>query len=168
MRTPVNGVPVGSVLGSVHRHRRLTCPSVPAVMAAWLQRLTCPRQRAFAPGHQARYPSGYTQPPAEEPVTMPRFPAAFRPPAFASWASFPARGFRPPYGRPTALPAPASTDPDRVSTFRTRETRLGRASSIPRGQRCRHGRERYPSAACRLTTASPCHPGPAHRPGMLL
>jgi len=31
-----------------------------------------------------------------------RFPAAFRPPAFASWASCPARGFRPPYGRPTA------------------------------------------------------------------
>jgi len=31
-----------------------------------------------------------------------RFPAAFRLPAFASWASFPARGFRPSYDRPTA------------------------------------------------------------------
>src|SRR5258708_8041976 len=34
-----------------------------------------------------------------------RFPAAFRPPAFAFWAPCPARGFRPPYGRPTAPPA---------------------------------------------------------------
>jgi hypothetical protein len=42
---------------------RLTCPSAPAVTAAFLQRLTCPRQRAFAPGHQARYPASYTQPP---------------------------------------------------------------------------------------------------------
>ena len=25
-----------------------------------VQRLTCPRQRAFAPGHQARYPASYT------------------------------------------------------------------------------------------------------------
>ena len=50
-----------------------------------------------------------------------RFPAAFRLPASASWASFPARDFRPPYGRLTRAPAP---DPDEVSMFRTRETRL--------------------------------------------
>jgi len=74
-------------------------------LAAWLQRLTCPRQRAFAPGHQARYPASYTRPPAEEPSTLPCFPAAFRPPASAFWASFPAPGFRPPYGRPTTPPA---------------------------------------------------------------
>jgi len=35
---------------------------------------------------------------------LPRFPAAFRPPAFASWASCPARGLRPPYGRLTTPP----------------------------------------------------------------
>jgi hypothetical protein len=52
-----------------------------------------------------------------------RFPAAFRQPAFASWASLPARDFRPPYGRPTAPPA-SGADPDRFSVFRTRETRL--------------------------------------------
>jgi hypothetical protein len=52
-----------------------------------------------------------------------RFPAAFRLPAFAFWASFPARDFRPPYGRPTAPPA-SGPDPDRVLVFRTRETRL--------------------------------------------
>jgi hypothetical protein len=49
-------------------------------------------------------------------------PAAFRPPAFASWASCPARGFRPSYDRPTA---PAGADPSGVSMFRTREMRLG-------------------------------------------
>ncbi len=52
-----------------------------------------------------------------------RFPAAFRQPAFASWASLPARDFRPPYGRPAAPPA-SGADPDRFSVFRTRETRL--------------------------------------------
>ena len=31
MGTPVNSVPVQHALRSVHRHRRLTCPSVPAV-----------------------------------------------------------------------------------------------------------------------------------------
>ena len=46
---------------------RLTCPSVPATSAALLHRLTCPRQRAFAPGHQARYPASYAAPPAGEP-----------------------------------------------------------------------------------------------------
>jgi len=58
----------------------------------------------------------------------PRFPAAFRPPAFASWAPCPARDFRPPYGRPTAPPAhtrACAADPGEVYTFRTHETRTG-------------------------------------------
>jgi len=58
----------------------------------------------------------------------PRLPAAFRPPAFASWAPCPARGFRPTYDRPTAQPAhtrACRADPDEVSTFRTHETRTG-------------------------------------------
>ncbi len=55
---------------------------------------------------------------------LPRFPAAFRLPAFASWASCPARGFRPSHDRPTAPPA-GSADPSRVSMFRTHETRPG-------------------------------------------
>ena len=37
----------------------------------------------------------------------PRFPVAFRPPAFASWASCSRRGFRSPHGRPTRpMPGP--------------------------------------------------------------
>jgi hypothetical protein len=37
----------------------------------------------------------------EGPTMSPRFPVAFRPPAFASWASCPAEEFRSPHGRPT-------------------------------------------------------------------
>ena len=57
-----------------------------------------------------------------------RFPASFRPPAFASWAPCPAKDFRPSYDRPTGRPAPTRacrTDPGEVSTFRTHETRTG-------------------------------------------
>jgi hypothetical protein len=123
--TPVNGGPLQPVLGSVHRHRRLTCPSVPAVTDRPSSTAHLPTSapfRARAPGPV----SGqlYKGHPAEEPGVLPRFPAAFRLPAFASWASCPARGFRPPCDRPTAPPA-SSADPDGVSVFRTRETRLG-------------------------------------------
>src|ERR1019366_5487222 len=53
-----------------------------------------------------------------------RFPAAFRPPAFASWASCPARELGPPCGRLTGPPESAP-DPDGVSVFHTHEKRLG-------------------------------------------
>jgi hypothetical protein len=57
-----------------------------------------------------------------------RFPVAFRPPAFASWASCSRQGvgpplrlaYRPAPGKPESVP-----DPDGFSMFRTRETRLG-------------------------------------------
>jgi len=42
----------------------------------------------------------------EGPTMSPRFPAAFRLPAFACWASCPAEEFRSPHGRPTRQPAP--------------------------------------------------------------
>jgi hypothetical protein len=97
----------------------------------------------------------------------PRFPVTFRPPAFASWASFPTRGFRPAYDRPTAPPPAART---RAGFPRSARTRPGwdRASSVPRGRRCRRDREWCPIAACRFATARPCHPGVALRPGMCL
>lgn len=41
VQPPINGVPLqGHVLGSVHRHRRLTCPSVPTYPVLCLHRLT--------------------------------------------------------------------------------------------------------------------------------
>ena len=42
----------------------------------------------------------------------------------------------------------------------------GRMPSLPRGRRCRRGQGICLTAACRLTTAGPCHPGVTTRPGM--
>ena len=94
-------------------------------MAAWLHQLTCltsARFHARAPGPV----SGQlcSTPRRKNRACWRRFPAAFRPPAFASWASCPARGLRPSYDRPTAPPA-GGADPSGFSMFRTRETRLG-------------------------------------------
>ena len=71
-------------------------------LALVLQRLTCPRQQPFRVrptgpvsgqlsigGHLEGWPY------------RPWFPVAFRPPAFASWASCSRREFGSPYGRPT-------------------------------------------------------------------
>jgi hypothetical protein len=72
-----------------------------------------------------------------------RFPAAFRPPAFASWASCSRHGFGSPYGRLTGARAP---DPDGVSMFRTREMRLGKGvlytpgTAVPTRPRMLHDR----------------------------
>jgi len=125
------------------------------------------RQPAFAARHQAWYPASYARRPAEGPVIEPRFPVSFRPPAFASWASCPARGFRPPYGRPTAPPPATRT---RTGFPRSARARPGwdRASSVPRGRRCRRDRRVVPGRRCRFATARPCHPSAALRPGMCL
>ena len=134
-------------------------------MAAWLQRLTCPRQRAFAPGHQARYPASYTRPPAEEPGTPPCFPAAFRPPAFASWASCPAREFRPPYGRPTTPPAAARTRTGFPCSARVRPGWL-RVPSLPRGRRCPRRPVNLPGRPPAASQRpAPIHPGQQPAPG---
>jgi len=66
-----------------------------------VQRLTCPRQRPVGPSHQGWYPASYPRRSMEGPTMSPRFPAAFRLPAFACWASCPAEEFRSPHGRPT-------------------------------------------------------------------
>ena len=97
-------------------------------------------------------------------VISSRFPAAFRLPAFASWASCARQGtglpLRSAYRRPlhrtlTGFPCFARVRHD-----------WGRTSSIPRGRRCPHGREYSTTAACRIATAlslSPRHCIPARR-----
>jgi hypothetical protein len=72
-------------------------------------------------------------------VLSSRFPAAFRPPAFASWASCSRPGIQL-TSRSTCRWASRRRppDPDGVSTFHTHETRPGRASSLPRERRCSH------------------------------
>ena len=118
-------------------------------------RLTCPRQPAFAAGHQARYPAGYTRNDlAEGPGHhVPRFPASFRPPAFASWASCSRQGVE-----------PSSRSAYHHQRWRTR-------TGLPRSPRMRYSRVGCPldpggdgvhtvideslTAVCRLSAASP-------------
>lgn len=89
-----------------------------------------------------------------------RFPVAFRPPAFASWASCSRQkdlGF--PHGRLTrthrcwtlaGFPRFTHTRNDRVWV-----------SSLPRGRRCSHGRYLVPSRRPPLLCGQALYPGPA-------
>ena len=117
-----------------------------------------PRQRPFGPGHQARYPASYPGRPAEEPATSSRFPAAFRPPAFASWASCSRPGLGLPHGRLTGRQH-WRPDPDGVSTFHTRETRPGWVPPLPRdGGALPAGRTSRPApAASQRPVPAPRH-----------
>ena len=108
-------------------------------MAACFTSSPASRQRAFTPGHQARYPASYAAPPAGEPGKT-------------------ARGFLLPFGRRHSLlghPVPPGDSapltiglPHRQQAARTRagfpcSARVrrgrGRAPSVPRGRRCLHG-----------------------------
>ena len=93
---------------------------------------------------------------------MPRFPVAFRLPAFAS------RVILSPLGIGPSLRSAYRTTPGphRDSTFRTYELRPGRVPSLPRGQRCSHGRlqvsgRRLPHPSGNVPTPRPNihHPG---------
>ena len=63
----------------------------------------------------------------------------------------------PPYGRSTAPPPATRT---RTGFPRSARARPGwdRASSVPRGRRCRRDRSMVPGRRCRFATARPCHP----------
>ena len=95
----------------------------------------------------------------EERPSSPRVPVAFRPPAFASWASCSRRGI-PPLSR-SAYRAPSSPDPTGFPRSAHARSRPGWVPSLPRGQRCSHDRSgpsgrRLPP----LPAARPYHPGP--------
>ena len=94
-----------------------------------------------------------------------RFPAAFRPPAFASWASCSRPGIR--LSSRSAYRAATNNgpDPDGTSVFRTHETQLGLGALYTRGQRCSRDRHTSPVAARRFS-ASPCHPARSAGRGM--
>ncbi len=143
-------------------HRCLTSPSVPAAPAAHLNGSPASRQHPCEPGHQARVSGrlyaatgGRT---GHHAALSRRLSAAglrlLRHP-FPPGTSAPLA-----VGLPRRQHRPART---RAGFPRSARMRPGwdRASSIPRGRRCRYDREQCPSAACRLATASPCHPGPA-------
>jgi len=91
-----------------------------------------------------------------------RFPAAFRPPAFASWASCSRHGIR------LSLRSAYRhhrTGPDGVSMFRTREMRLGKGvlytpgTAVPTRPRMLHDR-RLPHHSGASLISPVLHPGP--------
>ena len=117
---PLDGIPVGQVLRSVHHaqctqidhhggrvaRRGALTPPDPRSSVAW----AWTRQRATrltsAPLRAQTLRSGMrpvirARPCWEGSVTRPRFPAAFRLPPFASWPSCPIPDLRSPCGRPT-------------------------------------------------------------------
>ena len=75
---------------------------------------------------------------------MSRFPAAFRPPAFASRSSDSRRGVGPSSRSAYRARGP---DPDGVTTFRTHELRPGWVPPLPRGRRCSSRPRRVPRPA---------------------
>ena len=91
-----------------------------------------------------------------------RFPAAFRPPAFASWTPCPARRDSAPIavGLPQAPRIPAHVL--RTLAGFTRSARMrpgpGWALSLPRGQRCSRAIALSVAAACRHPSAGPYSP----------
>ena len=167
MGTPVNGVPLQHVLRSVHRHRRLTCPSVPAVTSCFASKAHLPtsaRFRARAPGPV----SGQLYETAGEgaghavPLSCCLSAAGIR---FLGILSRP--GIPPPL-RPAYHAASGSADPDEVSVFRTRETQLAQGALFTPGAAVSTQPAVLPAAACRISTASPCHPGPQPAPGRII
>ncbi len=168
MHGPHDRVPVEVlVLRSVHRHGVQLAPRFRWFRRVFLQRLTrhtsaCFRSRAPGPvsGQLSKTP-----PAGETGDQRVRFPAAFRPPAFASWASCSRHGIPPP-SRSAYHHTPGRDGPDGVSTFRTHETRPGRVPALPRERRYPRDRRTSSVAACRFATArSLSSPPPRPDPG---
>jgi hypothetical protein len=80
--------------------------------------------------------------PLEGRAIVSRFPAAFRPPAFASRSSDSRRGAQP---SSRSASRPNGRTPNGVTAFRTYESRPGCVLSVPRGRRCSSRLERVPS-----------------------
>ena len=151
-RAPTHGVPVDrSVLGSVH-HRRSGLGIVRLRHGCGVQlvpRFWCRRSSVFAGSPDPRqhplgsskrsYPASYTRTTdGGASIIRSRFPAAFRPPAFASRVVL-----RPPRNSAfltVGLPdAHARLDHDGVVTFHMSKIRPGWVSSVPRGRWCAPG-----------------------------
>src|ERR1700730_575298 len=109
-------------------------------LTALLQRLTCPRQRAFAPGHPARYPASYAGPPSRG--LEYRAPVSCR----LSAAGLRFLGILFPPGNyaivPSVLPAAVTSARTQTGLPRSAQSRRARTRvlSFPRDQWCSHGR----------------------------
>jgi hypothetical protein len=104
-------------------------------------------------------------PPAGGLASASRFPAAFRPPAFASRSSDTRRGVGP---SSRSAYRTTGSDPDGVTTFRTHEQRPGWAPSDPGDGGALTDRGDYRPGICRFAAASPCAPPYFPSTGLLL
>jgi hypothetical protein len=112
------------------------------------------------------YPASYARRPAEVPAKMPRFPVAFRLPAFASWSSIARWGTGPPLRSAYRPPSPGP-DPNGVVTLHTHEIRPGWVPSLPRGLRCPYGQTGVSSRRTPLRSGQSLNPEPSIRqPGL--
>ena len=110
-------------------------------MAAWLHQLTCPRQRAFAPGHQARYPASYARTFREEsPALRPLFSCCLSAAGVRFLSTLSCQGVQPPlrsaYRTACAYPRLRCGPMARFPRSARVRPGPGRALSVPRGQRC--------------------------------
>jgi hypothetical protein len=162
MGAPVNGVPVQHVLRSVHRHRRPTCPSVPAVTIcspSMAHLPTSARFRTRAPGPVSGRLSAASGGGAGHAAALSRRLSAA---GIRFLGILSCRGLPPPYDRPTAL-QPAARTPTGFPCS-TRASRLGWAPSIPRGQRCSRDRREVRGRRQPLHNGQPLSPRYHHPP----
>ena len=138
---------------------RLTCPSVrTASSASKFKGSPATRQPRFRASHQGWYPAGYARAPGGGAGDRsPGFPAAFRLPAFASWASCSRQ--RDSALLTVGLPGSAWTLAGFPRCAHLSHDRIG-CPLYPEAQRCSHGRSdpsgrRLPP----LPGARPYHPG---------
>ena len=89
-------------------------------------------------------------------------PAAFRPPAFASWVILSRWGIQP-SSRSAYRTPPCGPDPSGVSVLRMNKLRPGWALSLSRGRWCPPGQGLAPAGTCRFPRPVPAAP-PAHFP----
>ena len=159
---PVNGVPLQHAPGSVHRHRRLTCPSGSSglsCLASTAHLPTSARFRARAPGPVSGRLYAATGGGADRAATLSRCLSA----AGIRLLGILSRPGIAPLSR-SAYRATSGADPDRVSMFRTHETQLGWAPSIPRGRRCSHDRPEVGGRRLPLPSGQPLSPRSCHPP----
>jgi hypothetical protein len=111
------------------------------------------------PGHEDPHPAGCPATISRRAlICTSRFPAAFPPPAFASWPSFARPGDRLSSGRPTSPPhRPGRTQTGFPRSARTRHDRGGRPL-YPGDDGAHPDRPRSPPRVRRFSTARPCTP----------
>ena len=130
-----------------------------------------PTSASFRTRAPARYPASYAKTIREEfPILRPLTSCCLSAAGIRFLGTLSCQGIQPPLtvGLPHRLriPAPEMRTHSRVSTFRTRETQTGPGALCTPGTAVLTGHAPSAAAACRLSTAGPCHPGDTTQPGV--